>query len=136
MWKAILSFVSWGITLFWGAERIIGLAGFKDDFTAILRWLEMIPDFWGGAATASAIFFTVWWLWPGVFAKKAEAPPTKVDVVQPDVNPSLQKELEREAEAKVRSDQVDAEFRTLKYNLNTALGALLGASPRKDEDDK
>ena len=56
--------------------------------------------------------------------------------VPPQVeNSDLQEAREREAEAKARSDQVDAEFRTHVYNFNTVLGALLGLPSQKDETD-
>lgn len=61
---------------------------------------------------------------PGLAEKAGTAPP------------ALQKALEREAEAKAKSDQVDAEFRTARYNLNAALGNLLGLPSRKGETDK
>lgn len=45
----------------------------------------------------------------------------------PVQDPILQEALKQEAEAKARSDLVDSKRRTFGYNLNTALGGVLGA---------
>lgn len=67
-WKAVRSLATTALTLIWGAERIIGLAGVPDDLQTISRWLEMIPDWVGIAAATSAVIFTVQWLGPPVVA--------------------------------------------------------------------
>lgn len=61
-WKAARALASAALTVVWGAERIIGLAGVPDDLQAIIRWLEMIPDWVGIAAATSAVIFTCQWL--------------------------------------------------------------------------
>ncbi len=89
MWKAIPTLISGLVSLFWLAERLIGLAGLRDDFKAIVKVFDMIPDFWGGVAVASTVFFTLWWLWPRLFfdTDKANESKTSPVTVSPVINP-------------------------------------------------
>ena len=70
MWKALPSILSRIPTLFWGVERIIGLAGLPDDYRKIAECLGMIPDWVGISALTAFCIFT----WPSAwFARQRQA---------------------------------------------------------------
>lgn len=102
MWKAILSSVSvalgWAGTLAYYLERIIdrlltyfGVFGLPEDLQSARALFGMmpnftIPDFWGGALTASVFFLTLlWWFRPHIFRDGAQIYIKPVEEVDPHV---------------------------------------------------
>ena len=136
----IRNLVTGTLAVFWPIERLIGLAGLPDDFRRVVDTIPMIPDWVGLPALTAFIIFS----WQSDWGRQKRDQVTAAYRSAMDrwrkpksdtANSELQKALDREAEAKARADRVEAEFRTVRHNVTTVVGALLGLSGRDDKPD-